>query len=466
MDYTQDPGAVRRSQFKLPLQILAALVLVYLVTVHTLASYLAETAPKAAIRLNASQPHALTVLTEQGLSSVMEPQQPADSSTDTSRLEGFARLPKLDLPDETQDAPSASDEAPPKNETTDQMRAWLQRAIAVSPLSARALSLLAVLSIGANDDARALSLMNAAAARSSRVPLTNYWLMRANYDAKNYAEALRHADRLLRTSPNNMAVAAPYLGRIADAATGDVAAILLTNPPWRAPFFAWMNGNIEDPRMPLQLLLKLKQSPVPPTASEFGPYVLLLVSNKLYDLAYGAWLQSLDNERLAHAGFIYNGSFDYPAANYPFAFEWALASGSGVITDIVTLENSNRALMIKFGPGRVDFKPVTQMTMLVPGNYTLTARYRGDIRSRRGFRWTIQCAGTQQLKLAESDLINGAFPAWRDLSLDFSVPKEGCRAQTVRFLLDARSSSETFVTGSIWIDDVAIKRQGQAAVAE
>jgi hypothetical protein len=456
--------------FLLPLQIVAALLLVYLTTVHTLAGYLAETAPGTAIRLNSAQPLALTYLAEQALPAIIgSREEPSDSSpSETSRLEGFARLPKLELADDTAQEPEASDKAGPvqNSEAAAQTRDWLHRSVAAHPLNARALSLLATLSIGTNDDARALTLMNAAASRSGRIPLANYWLMRSNFEAKNYTESLRHADRLVRTTYKNMALAAPYLGRIADAATDDMAAMLLTNPPWRELFFIWLQGNIQDPRMPLQLLLKLKQSPVPATAAEFGPYVTLLINNKLYDLAYGAWLQSLDAEQLAHAGFIYNGAFDYPPASYPFAFEWSLKPGSGVIVDMVTLDNANRALMIKFGPGRADFKPVSQMTMLMPGNYTLTARYRGDIKSRRGLRWSIQCAGVQGAKLAESELIKGSTPSWTNVSLDFSVPKEGCRAQLVRFLLDARSASETMISGSIWIDDVAIKRQEPTVVVE
>lgn len=486
MQHTPDEQAPR--SFILPLKILAALLLVYLTTVHTLAAYLAETSPAAAVRLNSAQPFALTALAEQALPSIMggdeqatggtaatgtEPpsaqagvEAPGTEPSETSRLEGFARLPKLDLGEAPTQGGSAKEQTVQDEETAAKIRDWLNRSLAANPLNPRPLSLLAALSIGANDDARALTFMNAAGARSARVPLTNYWLMKSSYEAKNYAEALRHADRLLRTSYQNMPLAAPYLGRIADAATDEMAAMLLTNPPWRELFFTWLKGNIEDPRMPLQLLLKLKQSPTPPTAAEFGFYTTLLINHKLYDLAYAAWLQSLDNERLAHAGFIYNGAFDYGPSSFPFAFEWALKPGSGVITDIVTTEDTNRALMIRFGPGRVDFKPVSQMTMLAPGNYSLTARYRGDIKSRRGLKWRIECAGAPVVKLAESDPINGATPTWTSLSIDFSVPKEGCRAQLVQFLLDARSTSETMVSGSILIDDVAIKRQEQASVAQ
>jgi hypothetical protein len=464
--------AAAQRPFILPIQILAALVLTYLITVHTLANYLATSAPQSALRLNSSQPLALTLLAERALPAIVGPAESPDAANpENARLEGFARLPKLDLPDDGGSAASMAESADPDaggqtGEAAAQVRDWLQRALAKHPLDAKALGFLATLSIGDKEDDKALALMTAASSRSSRVPLANYWLMKTSYEAKNYPEALRHADRLARTGPSNVTLIAPYLGRIADAATDDMAAMLLTNPPWRASFFQWLKGNIADARMPLQLLLKLKQSPVPPTQSEFGPYVALLMDNKLYDLAYAAWLQSLESEQLAHAGFIYNGGFDYSPASFPFQFDWSLKPGNGVIADLVTLEDSNRALMIRFGPGRVDFKPVSQTTMLVPGDYVLTARYRGDIKSRRGLKWTVHCAGANGTKLVESETINGSHPSWSALSLNFQVPKQDCRAQVVRLFLDARSASETLVSGSIVVDDVAIMRQGKNGVAE
>lgn len=479
MNHGASPGALTRI-----LQALAGVILAYLVTAHTLASYFAAHAPATALKLNSSEPVALTKLAEQVLPEVAgqpdaaqsdpsandqgDPaspaqtpaQQPAlESDQEGSRLEGFARLPRMQ-----QQAESAASADP----VTDAQRAEarqsivtsLQQAILTNPLNAQALGLLGAVSIGANDDERAKTLMSAAAHRSGRIPLASYWLLKTEYENKNYPAALGHADRLLRSTPTNLPMVAPYLGRIADASVDDMTRVLAAAPPWRTRFFNSLKGNIKDARTPLNILLKLKETPAPPTPQEFGPYVTLLMENGLFDLAYGAWLQSLSAEQLTRAGFVYNGGFDYAPARYPSPFDWSLTSGKGALLDLTPVEGNN-VLLMKFGPGRAEAVRVAQTTLLMPGDYTFSVRYKGEIKARRGLRWTVQCAGKTADKLVESDIINGAIRNWTQIKLDFTVPADGCRPQQIKLLIDARSASEMFVSGALLWDDVSILRQGQ-----
>ena len=59
--------------------------------------------------------------------------------------------------------------------------------------------------------------------------------------------------------------------------------------------------------------------------------------------------------------------------------------------------------------------------------------------------------------LGESRPVMGTEPSWEEFEVSFTVP-EDCPAQTIKLALDARSASETFVSGSIWYDDLGISR--------
>lgn len=462
----------------LPFQIAAALILAYLITVHTLAAAYSTSSPQTANMLSPSEPVALTRRAERALPAIMGITPSAsegrtDAATgEQQRLEGFARLPKLDLRSSREDGDSAAQKqatTPAAAEASKaEAKAWLERAILAHPLNAQAISLLAVLAIGEGEDAKAARLMSATVARSGRIPLANYWLMRSSFDAKDYATSLGHADRLLRNTPLNIGLAAPFLGRLAEAAPAEMTALLAQNPAWRMGFFVNLKGNIKDARTPLNMLLKLKETAHPLVPREISAYVALLMENGYNDLAYSAWLQSLAPEQLTRAGFVYNGGFDIPPSGVHFPFEWSLQSGAGFIADIATSEgeNGNSVLMLKFGPGRAAHRPVGQTTMLAPGDYTLHGRFRGDIKSRRGLKWSVACAVKPFTSLATSEPINGRITEWTEFKLDFSVPKENCRPQTVQLDLDARSASETLVSGSLLVDDVSLLRQGEAQQGE
>ena len=341
-----------------------------------------------------------------------------------------------------------------------QVKTWAELALRQDPLNARALRILAQVAEHNADDDRTKALMQGAAQRSPQESLAVFWMMRQNFRDRNYAEAIRYADILLRTRPQLADHVFPMLGRIAEipAANAELKNALAKDPPWRPQFFNALPRNITDARTPLELMLSLRDAATPPTNAERQPYLQALIEHKLYEIAYYSWLQFLPPDQLTNTGRLYNGSFEEAPSGAPF--DWVFKKGAGVNVKFAPRPDREReqALLIEFGPGRVNFGGgITELVLLPPGKYRLEGKYKADLVSQRGLQWSVRCADTAA-PIGVSTTMNGSSPTWQDIDLTFTVPETECPAQYVSLALDARSASEQFVSGAIWYDDLNIVR--------
>jgi hypothetical protein len=144
-----------------------------------------------------------------------------------------------------------------------------------------------------------------------------------------------------------------------------------------------------------------------------------------------------------------------------------LTKGTGITAQVAAKSDKpgERALNLRFGPGRVDYRDVYQLIMLAPGNYDFTGRYKSDLVSERGLEWRVMCASKEQNIIGRGLVYRGTTAQWQDLEFSFTVPGSGCPAQYLRLVFDARSASERFISGNIWFDDFKITRE-QAAAAD
>ncbi len=69
------------------------------------------------------------------------------------------------------------------------------------------------------------------------------------------------------------------------------------------------------------------------------------------------------------------------------------------------------------------------------------------------------CLGEQARQIGESEMILGEIKDWTTFSFAVSVPDAGCAAQRLSLILDARTPSERLVSGSIWFDELSIRRE-------
>jgi tetratricopeptide (TPR) repeat protein len=462
-------------------------VLVWQVITKNFAAYLALGAPEVALNFHSSQPVALVTLadarlnqarTESGSDRASIPQQASPTKTEMSedagdRIGAWAELAlraarktlppgKTDRSQKPNAAPQLA--RPPATEAVrNEARAQAELALAGDPLNARALRILGQIADGTGNDTKAALFMQAAADRSWSASGAIYWLILKSFEKGDYATALRYTDAFLRKRPQFMAQAMPVLVQIAENkdenAVGALKALLAGNPPWRSSFFSNLHRTMTDARTPLQLLLAAKETTSPPTITDISGYLNFLVGRKFYELAYYTWLQFLPPEQLSRAGFLINGSFEVAPSGLPF--DWVILGGSSGVTTDITLRpelDGEHALYLEFGPGRADFRGVSQLLMLAPGTYELKGLYKGEIIGLRGLQWSITCAGQAHNPIGESRMFLGTARAWTDFVIPFTVPDADCRAQKLRLSLTARSASERLVSGSIWYDKMQISR--------
>jgi hypothetical protein len=448
-----------------------------------LAFSLAETDPESALLLQPSEPRAILTLTREKLDQIVRAkasqdkaqakpqnrQAPDDELHSSDRILNIARLAgrTLLVPQAETTAPEPPQSAAIADagrDTDISMPTWsevgtlAQRVIAIDPWNADALAILAQVREQENDTPKTANLMSAAARLSIRESYAVFWLLQQALAKKDKTVALYYADALLRTRGGAMVVTAPILAQMAEKekAAEDVAALLAQNPPWRQQFLATLPTVMSDARTPLYLMQALATSPHPPTTTEVSSYLSFLIGRGFFELAYYTWLQFQPKAELARITPLYNSGFDRPPSGYPF--DWVLRQGSGVTSEIRPIGGTSdeKALYIEFTQGRAQFPGVSQVTLLAPGTYELKGQLKGALVGARGLVWRVSCSdGTV---LGQTDLLRGNFPQWREFSFAFTVPQSACRAQTIRLELDARSASEKLVAGSMWFDQLDLKR--------
>lgn len=409
----------------------AAIVLLGLVSRHSLVAYLDDTNPELALAIRGNDAR-------------------AELSTAQARIV------------ESSGADPAEGDAPSPHaiESNEALHARVLRALYFEPLNARALELLGILAANDGDASRAATLMSAALKRSKRSPAALYFCMSQKLAAGEIQEAVALADALLRIRPLAVSSIAPILIRIAAETEGAnrIADALARSPPWRARLFRFLNSDPTFASGTLGILLALKNSPEPPTEQEIDPFLWALAAHGKYRLAYAAWLQLLPLDSLGEAKFLFNGSFQFPPTSSPF--DWRMPGGDGLIAEIAPSgeEPGKNALSLVFGGGRVEFNPVSEILVLPAGRYLLSGILKGEIAGQRGLKWQVACvAPASQNVFAETPTILGEFAGWTPFSLPFEVPP-ACTAQIVRLILDAHSASERLVSGSVAFTELTIAK--------
>lgn len=455
------------------------LVLVWQVLTRSFAAYLATVAPETALVLRSTEALGHVTIADE----MLKPSSESDVAAKTAstmgrprvetppagpgeRLSGLSQIAsKVASADSQGPAQNSATSTPPERlpiSKMDEIRSHALAALLNEPYNPRAFRILGQLAAISGDQADATKFMRAASDRSRGDLIAVSWMVQSSFDNKDYASAAYYADIFLRKRPSQIEYVLPVLAKMAagpDEAAAEVKKLLVANPPWRTYFFTYLPQKTTDSRLPLDLLLSIKDTANPPSTETINRYLRVLITRGQFDLAYYTWLQFLSVDELAGVGFVQNGSFEKQPTGSPF--DWQLNQGAGISIDIVRRPDmpDQHALFLEFGPGRVDFPGVAQTLFLAPGRYRFQGSVKGELVGQRGMHWRVLCSGGGAVRsIGEGDMFIGLADLWQKIEIGFSVPEKDCRAQELRLDLAARSPSEQLVSGSLWYDELKIER--------
>jgi hypothetical protein len=176
--------------------------------------------------------------------------------------------------------------------------------------------------------------------------------------------------------------------------------------------------------------------------------------------AYQVWLNALPRERLASVGFVFNGSFEYPASGVGFDWKPDAApernSGHAVEHAPSREGRGDRALRVTYTGKRQVSPAVVQYLSVPPGRYELSGWARVDhLNSPRGVQWIVRCASDENaVVIGASERFLGS-SEWRRFSLDVDIPSR-CAGQALQLEPVGMAQGTTFLTGTLWFDDLSL----------
>ena len=345
------------------------------------------------------------------------------------------------------------------SEPTEAERLWRAAAWA-NPTDALVYLALAALWAKAGQQTAAVKLVEIADALGPMRPpvlarSALFWLEQERLD-----QALARWSMLLRTQPEASAQLFPLLAQLAEnPATRPLLQPLLANPPdWWDRFFVYVARTATQSETVVFLYQNRTRHGDLPSEDEQRAYLNRLWQENRWQEAYLAWLNGLDEPQTKVLGNLYNGNFEAPVTH--LGFDWRMLAPRGATIETIETYGTRggKALHVSFNGERVHFQHVLQYLFLDAGRYRLQGRGRPDgLKTERGLRWRVYCVGATTF-LAESELFVGS-DEWRNFTVEFTVPNQGCPAQLLRLELDGRVELDFEAQGGVWFDDLAIVRQ-------
>ena len=341
---------------------------------------------------------------------------------------------------------------------------WARSALRSRPIDDSALFWLGIAAEKKGEKKKAAELMRVAGERTWRNVGAQLWLFEDDSRRAQFADALLHADAIMRVLPESEPQLFPPLAAFTTDPRGLRAVadfLVIDSPPWRSSFLESLSARLYNKSHLDQVYASLKESVRPPSEPELNAYLRRLIKDGRFELAHKVWREALPTAQRPEHGLLFNGNFEFPLDSLPFNWVWRPVVGAALAV-VPSADSGGRALQVQFSGTRVDFANIEQLLLLPAGRYRLSGRVKADLRTPRGLWWDISCAGGARTELGHTGLVVGNLP-WSDFALEFVVPADGCPAQTLQLQLPARIPSEKQIDGQVWYQNLQMGPANEAA---
>jgi hypothetical protein len=300
------------------------------------------------------------------------------------------------------------------------------RALAEDPLDTARLAARGLALRAAGRDDLATPLLELAGRAGWRDQRVQAFLLREASVQGLWPEAMEHADALLRA--DSTGALRPWLfGWLNSAAAFNEPRAALVDRleaprcwwrgAWLQQLGATPSAGAADDEGANELLRALAASPRPPTAAEYGPYVMRLASSSQAAQALSVW------EAMTHRADapLRDGTFTAGSDGTPFT--WSPASGVGATSAIEPTDHGGNDLRVDYDGFSTPTMPA-QLLVLGPGAWRLTWRERAA--GPASMTWRVRCAASGAVLAGATSTPS---PAWTGRSLEFLVPSAACASQ-------------------------------------
>lgn len=152
-----------------------------------------------------------------------------------------------------------------------------------------------------------------------------------------------------------------------------------------------------------------------------------------------------------------NGGFESAMKAAAGPFEWQIDAGNQPRIGPADGQKhaGNFSLLVGFGEGTKEFRGVSQLVAVKPGETAFHIFYRANMNGSRGkLRWEITDAATGRIIAATEPLSLNA--EWQPAAVQFTVPA-GTEAVTIRLARTECPPTDCYFSGNVWFDDAELK---------